>query len=180
MAIADSDIILRLTTKSGSAGDTTAQANPNLSLGKYASTSAWVAGTNSLFDNISGDENAASTVDYRAVAVLNNHATLTLENAFVYVSAEVSGGAAVAIAVDNIGPTAKGSSSAQAAEIATETTAPTGVGAFSTPTNKAGALPLGNIGPGQVKMVWVRRTASNSAAKNNDGFTLVVGGDTAE
>jgi len=179
MPIAASDIVFRLSTTAGAAGDTTAQADPNASLGKYVSTTAWAAGTNTLFDNITGDENAASTVDYRCFFVLNNHGSLTLEAAVVYVSAEVAGGADIAIAVDNIGPVAKGQAAAQAAQIASQTAAPASVGAFGTPTTKAAGLALGNIGPGQVRAVWVRRTAKNSAPINADGFTVSVAGDTA-
>lgn len=178
MPITATDILFKLSVKTGAAGNATAS-TPAASLGKYVSTTAWAAGANGLFDNISGDENAASTVDYRCIFVHNAHATLTLENAKVWVSAEVAGGAGVAIATDNLGPVAVGSASAQAAEIATETTAPTGVSAFSTPVTSGTGLALGNIGPGQVKAVWVRRTAANSAAINSDGFTLSVNGDTA-
>lgn len=178
MAITATDIVFRLSTTAGAAGDSTAGTAAG-SLGKYASTTAWAGGTNSLFDNITGDENAASTVDYRCIFVLNNHGTLTLENSVVYVSAETAGGASVAIALDSIAASAKGSASAQAATIANETTTPTGVGAFSTPTTKGAGLVIGNLAPGQVKGVWVRRTAANSAPLNADGFTLAVAGDTA-
>jgi hypothetical protein len=105
MAITAAEIVFRYSVKTGSAGDTTAQATPTHattgSLGKYVSTTAWAGGTNSLFDNITGDENAASTVDYRCFFVLNAHGTLTLENAVIYVSAEQAGGASVAIALDS-------------------------------------------------------------------------------
>lgn len=178
MPIVASDIVFRYSVKTGSAGDTVAGTAAG-SLGKYVSTTAWAGGAGTLFDTITGDENAASTVDYRCIFVLNNHASITLENAVVYVSAETAGGASVAIAVDNIAASAKTSASAQAAEIATETTAPTGVGAFSTPTTKGAGLALGSLTPGQVRAVWIRRTAANSAAINADGFTLTVAGDTA-
>lgn len=182
MAIVASDIVLRLTTKSGSAGDTTAQAAPTNpttgSLGGYTSTSVMAAGTNGLFDDISGAENAANTVDYRAFDVLNNHASLTLQDAVVYLSAEVAGGASVAIAVDNIGPVAKGSAS-QGAQIATELSAPTGVGTFSSPTTVGTGLALGSLAPGQIRRVWVRRTAANTVALDSDGVTFAISGDTA-
>lgn len=178
MAIQASDIVFRLSTKSGSAGDTTSS-TPAASLGKYASTTVMSAGANGLFDDISGAENAASTVDYRCVFVLNNHGSLALQNAVVYVSAETAGGASVAIAVDNIAASAKGGASAQADDIANETTAPDAAGAFSTPTTAGTGLSLGTINAGYVKGVWVRRTAANSAALDNDGFTLAVAGDTA-
>lgn len=178
MAIVAADIIFRYSVKTGAAGDSTAGTAAG-SLGKYVSTTEMSTGANALFDDISGAENAASTVDYRCFFVLNNHATLTLQNAVVYLSAEVAGGAGIAIATDNIAISAKGASSAQAAEIANETTAPSGVSAFSSPSTAGAGLALGNIGPGQVKAVWVRRTAANSAALNNDGVTLAVTGDTA-
>lgn len=176
MPITATDIQFRLTTKSGSAGDTTA-GTPAGSLGGFTSTTVMSTGANGLFDDITGDENAASESEYRAIDVLNNHASLTLQNAVIYLSGQVAGGADASIGVDPTGPVAKGSSS-QGLSIANEDTAPAGV-SFSAPTTKAAGLALGNIGPGQVRRVWVRRTATNSAAINNDGVTFNVAGDTA-
>lgn len=178
MPIITTDIVYRLSTTAGAAGDSTAQGNPNASLGKYVSTTVLAAGANTLYDDISGAENAANTVDYRCLFVLNNHATLTLQNAVVYVSSEVAGGAVVAIATDNTAPSPKGSATAQATQIANETTAPAGVSAFSTPTTAGTGLALGNIGPGQVKAFWVKRTAANTSAVTGDGATFAVAGDT--
>jgi hypothetical protein len=178
-AIIASEIVFRYTTTAGAAGDSTAQANPNASLGKYASTTAWAGGVaNDLFDDISGAENAASTVDYRAIAVLNNNTANTLANAKVWISSEVAGGASVAIATDNLGPVPKGQAGAQLAQIASETTAPTGTSAFSSPTTQGAGLALGDIPVANVKGVWVKRSAANSSALSNDGVTLAVGGDT--
>lgn len=178
MAIAASDIVFRYTTTAGAAGDSTAGTAAG-SLGKYASTTVWSGGAlNDLFDDVTGTENLANEDEYRCVAVLNNHATLTYFNAVVYVSAETAGGASVAIATDNIGPVAKGSAGAQGAQIANEDTAPAGTSAFSTPTTPGTGLALGNIAPGQVKLVWVRRRTASSAALDADGFTLSVAGDT--
>jgi hypothetical protein len=177
MAIVASDIITRFSVTSGAAGDATAGTAAG-SMGKYVSTTAWADGA-ILFDDVSGAENAASEAEYRCIFVLNNHATLTLQNAVVYLSAEVAGGASVALAVDNIAASAKGSASAQAAQIANEDTAPTGVGAFSSPTTAATGLALGNLAPGQVRGVWIRRTTANTVAVDADGFTLGIAGDTA-
>lgn len=180
MPITSSDLLVKLSVKTGSAGNTTAQADPNASLGKYISTTQLTDNAlNNLFDNVSGDENAASAVEYRCIFLHNAHATLTLQGTKVWVSAEVSGGANVAIAVDNVAASAVGASSAQAAEIANDTTAPTGVGAFSTPTTKATGLVFGDIGPGQCRAIWIRRTATNSAALNNDGAIISFEGDSA-
>ena len=180
MPIASTDIKYKLSIKTGTAGNQNAQGNPNNALGKYISTTE-VSGTslNNIFDNISGAENAASTVDYRAIFIHNAHATLTLQAPVVWLLSEVSGGANIAIAIDNLAASAIGSSSAQAAEIANETTAPSGVGSFSSPTTKGAGLALSDIPAGQCRAVWMRRTATNSAALSADGVTLRVEGDTA-
>ena len=181
MAITASDILLKLSIKTGSAGNSGAQADVNAALGKYISTTQLTDNTlNNLFDDVSGAENAASTVDYRCIFVHNAHASLTMQSAVAYVSAEVSGGAGVAIAVDSVAASAIGSSSAQALEVASETTAPSGPLSFSTPTTAGTGLSLGNIAAGECKAIWIRRTAANSAAKNNDGATIAISCDTAE
>lgn len=178
MAITSSDILYKLSVKTGSAGNSTAGTVAG-SLGKYISTTQITAATlNNLFDNISGDENAASTVDYRCYFVHNNHATLTWQNVVVWLSTEVSGGASAAIAIDNIAASAIGSSSAQADQVTNETTAPTGTGGFSAPTSKGSGLSLGSLAPGECRAVWVRRTAANNSAVDADGVTIRCEGDT--
>lgn len=179
MAITATDLLFKLSITSGSAGNAAAQPDPNASLGKYISTTQLSASANGLFDNVSGAENAASTVDYRCVFVHNAHATLTYIGAVVYLSSEVAGGTSVAIAVDNIAASAIGSASAQAALIASETTAPTGVGSFSSPTTAGTGLSLGDIPAGQCRAFWVRRTAANTSAVDADGVTFGIAGDTA-
>ncbi len=177
-AITAAEIVYRYTVKTGAAGDTTAGTAAG-SLGKYASITAWAGGAlNDLFDDVTGAENAASTVDYRALAVLNNNTANPLEVPTVYISAETAGGASIALATDNTAASAKGSAAAQGAEIATETTAPAGVSAFSSPTTAATGLALSNIPVANVKLFWVRRTAANTAALSNDGVTIAVTGDT--
>jgi hypothetical protein len=178
MPIAASDIKWKLSTTAGSAGNSNPQANPNDSLGKYISTTEIVDATlNNLFDDISGDENVNMTVDYRCIFIHNSHASLTYISPVVWISSEVSGGANAAIGVDPAVASDIGSSSAQAAEIADENSAPAGV-TFSSPTTKGTGLALGNLAPGQCRAVWIRRTATNSAPINNDGVTLRVEGDT--
>lgn len=180
MPIISSDIKIKLSIKTGSAGNSAAQPSVNASLGKYISTTEITDNTlNNLFDDISGDENAASTVDYRCIFVHNSHASLTYLSPKVWLSAEVANGASVAIAIDDITASAIGASGAQAAEIATETSAPSGVGSFSSPTTKGSGLSLGDIPAGQTRAVWVKRTAANNAALDNDGATISVEGDTA-
>lgn len=178
MAIASSDILFKLSTTAGSAGNTTTS-TPAGSLGKYISTTAITDATlHNLFDVISGDENAASTVDYRGFFVHNNHATLTLQSPVVWLQSETAGGASIAISVDTTATLAVGSASVQMKTIANETTAPASQ-SFSSPTTKAGGLALSDIPAGQVKGIWVRRTAANSAALDLDGVIIRVEGDTA-
>ncbi|HEY6019033.1 MAG TPA: hypothetical protein VIY48_03810 [Candidatus Paceibacterota bacterium] len=181
MPIVTADIKIKLSTKSGAAGNSLAQADVNASLGKYISTTELVTATiNNLFDNVTGAENAASGVDYRCLFIHNSHATLSLENTAIYISSQVAGGTTLAIAVDNIAASAIGSSSAQAFTASTETTDPSaGTGAFSSPSTSGTALLLGIIPAGFCRAFWVRRTAANTGAVNADGGTFVVIGDTA-
>lgn len=175
-AIVPSDILFKYSTTAGSAGNS-GTGSASGSLGKYISTSTIPDATlNALFDDISGAENAASTVDYRCVFVHNSNASNSLENAVVYLS-NVTGGADCAVGVDTTAASAIGASSAQALTIANETTAPAGV-SFSAPTTAGTGLSLGTIPSGQCKAFWVRRTATNSAALSADGTTLSVQGDT--
>jgi len=182
MAIIASEILFKLSTgNSGSQGNNAAQGNVNNSLGKYISTTPVTdASLNNLFDDLTGDENAqgASYVDYRCIFVHNNNGSLTLQNAVMWLSAEVAGGAAIAIGVDPAAASAIGSGTQQAAVILTDTSAPAGV-TFSAPTTKGAGIALGNIPNGQCRAIWVRRTAANSSALNNDGATIRVEGDTA-
>lgn len=161
------------------AGNTTAQANPNNSLGDQISTSEWAGGVaNDLFDDISGAENAASTVDYRCEFVDNTNTANTLVGTRVYISAETAGGASIAIGVDTTAASARGAATAQALTVANETTAPAGV-TFSSPTTLPTGILLGDLTTAApVRAFWIRRTAANTAALSSDGVTLTAGGDT--
>lgn len=177
MPIASTDLLLKFSVVTGAAGNTVAGTVGN-SLGKYISTTQITDATlDNLFPDITGDENASSNIDYQCLFIHNNHGTLTLQNTVVWISGEVVGGANTAIATDNIAPSALGASSAQAAQIASKNTTPTGTSAFSSPTTKATGLTIGSLAPGQVKAIWIRRTATNSAALNNDGVTVRFEGD---
>lgn len=257
MPIVSADIKFKLSIKTGSAGNSSAQADPNASLGKYISTTEISATIlNNLWDNITGDENAGSDVEYRCVFVHNNHGSLTMENAVVWISgkrctadagtdvitstahgftdgqavrceaeyatdaipsglnnsttyyvrdaaantfklAASAGGAAIdigassgfcvrkyfgaleAIAIDSTAASAIGASSAQALDVADESTAPAGPLSFSSPTTKAAGLSLGNILAGYCRAIWQRRTAQNNGAFSLDGLVLRVECDTA-
>jgi hypothetical protein len=179
MAITASDILLKFSVKTGSAGNSTAGTAAG-SLGKYISTTQLTDNSlNNLFDDVTGDENAASESEYRCIFVHNAHASLTWQNVVVWLSAEVSGGASITIAIDNVAASAIGSASAQADQVTNEDTAPSSVGAFSGPTSKGTGLSLGSLAAGQCRAVWVKRTTANTAALDADGVTIRCEGDSA-
>ncbi len=60
--------------------------NPNASLGGAVSSTEVVDNSlHNLFDKVSADESLSGDTEYRAVFIKNNHSTLTLENAKVYI-----------------------------------------------------------------------------------------------
>lgn len=172
MAITSSDIVYRLSVVAA-AGDTTAS-TPAAALGDQVSTTAITTATlNNLFDDVSGAEAAAGDIEYRCFFVLNNHASLTLQGAKVDLTSQTAGGGTIDFGLDPAAVSAKGSASAQAATIANESTAPAGV-TFNT-TQQV----IGDMAPGQVKGIWLRRTVTAGAgALNPDGVIMTVSGDT--
>jgi hypothetical protein len=173
MPIGSSDIVYRLSVVTASAGDTTA-GTPATSLGDQVSTTAITTATlNNLFDDVSGAEAAAGDVEYRCFFVLNNHGSLTLQGATAKLTSQTAGGGTIDFGLDPAAISAKGAAGAQAATIANESTAPAGV-TFNT-TDQL----IGDMAPGQVKGIWVRRTVTAGAsALNPDGAILNVTGDT--
>lgn len=179
MPIAGSDIVYRLSVVTASAGDTTSS-TPAASLGDQVSTTVITpASIGNIFDDVSGAEATAGDIEYRCIFVLNNHATLTLLGANAYITSQVASGASIDIGLDPAAVSAKGSASAQAATIANESTAPAGV-TFSAPTSGS-PLVIGDMAPGQVKAIWLRRTvAAATGGLNSDGFVMTVAGDTLQ
>ncbi len=175
-AITTAEILRKYTTATGP-GNSTAGA-PGTSLGGFISTTAIPDNAlNNLFDDVTGDENKALENEYRCEGVHNSNAANDLQNPVAWISAEVAGGASVAIGPDPTATSALGASAAQFVSVANEDTAPAGV-AFSAPTTKGAGIGLGTIPKGNVKGLWHRRTTANSAALNNDGATVRVEGDT--
>lgn len=181
MALSASDVLFKYSTSAGSAGNTNPQPSANASLGKFISTTIWPGGVlHDLFDILTGDENAASQVDYRCFFVHNSSVTNTWFSVFVWFASQVAGGANLAIGLDPTGVTALTAASAQALVIPSDTSA----GAlsaivFSNPTTKTAGLAIGDIPPGYVQAIWVQRTATNSGPLNNDGGILNFQGDTS-
>jgi hypothetical protein len=165
--------------KTGVGGNDSAQPDANESLGKYISTTEITdTSLNNWFDDVSGDENAASDVEYRCMFLHNAHVSLTLTGTKVWLSAETAGGCDCAIAIDDVAASAIDETDAQADLVANESTAPTGE-VFSSPTSKATGLTLGDLPAGYCRAIWVRRTAANTAALDNDSVTIRAEGDSA-
>ena len=178
MPIASTDVIWNYTVNTGPGLSTAGTAND--SLGGFASSTAWAGGAlHDLFDVISGTENTNLDAEYRCVFVRNAHASLAMQNVRIYISGQVAGGADAAIALDQTGVVSSTLTTAQAERVANENTAPTGETFSTTATSYATGLAPADIPAGSGIAVWIRRTATNSAAINNDGATVAIGFDTA-
>jgi hypothetical protein len=171
MPIVANDIQYRL---SGGGSNT----DPAASLGGAVST---VGGgliatdtLNNVWDNVSGAESSAGDIEYRAIFIKNNHGSLTLTGAKVWISAGTTSGddeVDIALATEGIADTIE--------TIADESTAPSGP-SFSHPTSFGTGLSLGNLANGQSHGIWIRRTVnSTAAAANANPYTLSVQGETA-
>ena len=169
MALTGSQITWHYTV----AGSVAAQPDPNQSIGGFRSTTLW-ADAGPLFDVITGDENAASVVDYRCVAIRQPVAAETAFASKIYIASQDVGGATLAIGLATEGKVSDAVSGA--ARLANELAVPAGV-SFSAPTTKATGLDVGDLAANQMICLWIRRTAANSAAVNADNFTLAFAFD---
>lgn len=160
MPIVTADIEFRL---SGGA----ANADPDAAIGGAKSSVVVPA---DFFDDVSGAQSAAGDTNYRCLYVHNDHATLPLQNAVLWIDQNTTGNR---VAVGAGASAINGTETA----VANEATAPAGV-TFSQPANKGAGIALGSIPAGQHKAVWVRRVVSAGAAANNDTYRLRVEGDT--
>lgn len=163
MPIISTDIKYRL---SGGGANT----DPALSLGGAKSSTDAPSG---LLDTVSSVEAAAGDTEYRCEYVHNNHGTLTLEGAKVWIQANTpSADTALEIGL--------GTSAVNATEqtIANEGVAPSGV-TFVAAVNEAGAISLGDIPAGQHRAIWIKRIVTAGAVASSDTATLRVKGDTA-
>lgn len=172
MAIAPTDILFFLSGGSVGAGNT----DPNQSLGgPITSTQLVTATLQNLFDVVSGAEEAAGDVEYRCFYVKNNHGSLTLNNAAIWISTNTPAGDTTV----DIGLATQGDNGT-ASIIANESTAPSPTVTFSAPGSFATGLPLGNLAVGHIFAVWVRWTITAGAvASASDNVIFSVQGDTA-
>lgn len=174
-AIASTDLIWRL---SGGAGNT----DPAASLGGAMSTAGGGVITktetfNSIFDDISSAEALAGDTEYRCVYIHNEHASLALTSAKVWISEQTgSASTIVSICLDEAGK------DGTADTIADESTAPDPAPdpTFTTEAvSYATGLALGDLAAGEGFAIWIKRVVSaEMVATANDHFTLSVQGET--
>ena len=152
-----------------------ANTNVDLSLGGAISTTEITdAALHNLFDQVSGAESTDGDTEYRCFYVKNTHGTITYENAKVFIQTNTpASGSTIAIALAGEGL------NVTAEVVANESTAPVGE-VFTAPATEGAGLVLGNMAPGQVFAIWVRRVISAAAAAyNSDSVILRVTGETA-
>lgn len=177
-AIVDTELFFRLTTTAGTAGNSQA-GTPSGSLGKYASTTPWTGGAiGDLFDILTVDDNLGGGAEYRCLAFGHANAANAAQDVRIFLK-DTDGGALVAIGVDPAPASPIGAAAAQGASIATKTDTPAGV-VFSSPTTLGAAINLGNVPPGHVRLVWVRRTGAATPSTPADACTLSVRADSGQ
>ena len=167
MPIISTDIQYRL---SGGSGNT----DVNASLGGVKSSTSVGTGLHNLFDVVSSAEASSGDTEYRCVYIHNNHGTLTMQSAKIWIVTNTP-------STDTSIEIALGSSAVNGTEqtIANENTAPTGV-TFSAPSSLGTALSIGDIPAGQHKAVWIKRIVNaGAAAYKDDSATIRTQCDTA-
>lgn len=144
---------------SGGAGNS----NPNLSFGGIISSTAVVDNTdNNLFADVDGTEAAAGSTKYRGIYYKNDHASLELINARIFIATQTtSTDDSVEIGKDPAGA-GDGSTTGVMTTIANENTAPAGV-TFSTPASYVAGISLSGMTFGKVHGVWHKRIVNAGA-----------------
>lgn len=170
MSIISSEIILY---HSGGSGNS----NPNADLGGAISTTAVTDATaNNIFDDVTPSEATAGSTEYRGLYFKNTNASLTLQDARIYIASATSSAddeVDIGVAVEGVSTTM--------ATIANETTAPTSV-TFSRPTTYSAGLQLNGstgLAAAAYRGFWIRRTVNAGAASTSDSFQVRCEGSTA-
>lgn len=167
MPISASDIQFYLSGGSGNS-------DPNASLGGAVSTTQIsTTALHNLFDAVGSGEASSGDTEYRALFVKNNHGSIILESAVIWIQSQTTSpdtSLEIALADEGIASTIE--------TVADESTAPSGP-TFSAPSSKGSGLSIGNLGAGQYHGIWIKRIVSAAAAAvSNDTAILRVEGNT--
>ncbi len=173
MTLQTGQLVTLLTNPALAAGYGGVQADPQASLGKFASTTQAATNiSNNLFGAVSATGVTAGQTDYRCVAVANLSTVDTALSAAVYIS-DAAGGGRYSLGLDPMGVVDLASAAAQGASIASGLVAPAGV-SFSDPT-AAAPLSIGNIPPQKCVLVWVRCViAAGTPGTSNDVADVIA------
>ena len=151
-----------------------AQSDPNDSFGGAISTTEVVDDTlHNVFDKVSGDEALAGKINYKALYVKNSHASLSLEDAKIWIESNTSlNDISIALAGEGINGTMERPTD--------EDTAPSGE-TFTQPANKAAGLTVGTLAFGDNHGFWEKRDiAAATPGENAASFQIKVEGDTQQ
>lgn len=142
--------------------------NPALSINNTQSSVKIPTGQyNSIFDNVSSTEATSGSIEYRKIFIKNNHDTLPLYSAKIWIDSNTPGDDFIYIGVEP---------DEEAVSIANTTTAPVGI-SFYAAANKTNALSLGDINPLSSKKLWIKREVPADASSiANNSFSLKVEG----
>lgn len=178
MTLQATDQALMLTITTGTAGSQSPQPDPAASLGRYASTTPLAAGVvGGLFSTVTAAQAASGITLHRCIAVRNLSDAFSMISARIFL-ADPAGGGTYELGLDPVGIVAHNSAAVQGTQIATATTAPTGV-TFSRPTNLA-PLSIGTMAPNTVQLVWVRQIiGADTPGATEDPVTITVRSETA-
>lgn len=161
------------------------------SFGRWFSKTAYPNNTlHNVWDVIVGDESNSGDTEYRGIAVYNSHATLTLIDPKLWISAENPSGAHIEMAIDGfsaspiaqrtvpqmfsgVGMSNEGQVPMSGATAQTLT--------WNSGTTKGAGLSLGDIPAGYAKGIWLKRyVGAGTGALDADYVTLKVEGDSAQ
>ena len=127
---------------------------------------------NDLFDQVSSDEALAGKLSYRCFYVENQHATLTLSGAGLYITSQTT-----STSTSIAGGRGLNNAGIEEAELANELIDPGAV--FLDTVDQIIALP--DIPPASFVGIWLRRNVSaNASAADADTSTFEIRGDTTE
>lgn len=177
MPLAPGDGEFRYSAPLAVAGNLDEHRGGQFSLGKYVSRTPIVSGAlHNVFGPIEPIDTLNSAMEYACLFVTNIGQS-TLFDASIWLT-NPYGGDTLAIANDNFLASDIGSSAQQATSIADGRTAPAaeGISDFVSPISQETGLPIGDVGPGQVKAIWVRRTAPQILTLSELGVRIRLAG----
>ena len=145
------------------------------SLGKFISTTRVTAfGLNDVFPGVTPEDLESGATFYSVLFLANPNGSLTWPALRAWIPEQPAlSGHAFAFGLDPLGVVALESGSAQAAEIANNTTAPAGV-TFAAPNTRTGGTVVGDMAPRSCIGVHVRYTVTAGADAGNAEAQLCV------